>query len=139
MSTLSDKINQNIRDILLQYRHVAVVGVSEKPMRPSHQVAEYLLNNGYRIFPVNPMYKQVLGLECYPDLKHLPQKVDIVDIFRRPEDVLPIVEDAITIGAKVVWMQLGVVNEEAAQRALDAGLQVVMDRCIKIEHTRLFY
>lgn len=126
-----------ITEILNKYKSIAVVGISDSPMRPSHQVAEYLIHAGYKIIPVNPNLSEVFGLKCYPDLKSIPVKVDIVDVFRRPEHVLQIVEDSIEIGAKVIWMQLSVINHEAAEKAKIHGLKVVMDRCIKIEHRRL--
>ena len=131
----SNKINNKIPEILKSFRQVAVVGISDKPHRPSHYVSEYLLHAGFTIFPVNPRYEEVLGLKCYPTLSDIPHPVEIVDIFRRPDTVMPVVEEAIKIGAKVVWMQQGVINHEAAQKALDAGLLVVMDRCLKIEHS----
>lgn len=126
-----------IEDIVRQARTIAVVGLSPNPERPSYEVASYLKSQGYRIVPVNPTVAEVLGEKSYPDLKSIPEPVDVVDIFRRPEDVPPIVEQAIAIGAKAVWMQLGVVNEEAAHRARQAGLGVVMDRCLMVEHRRL--
>jgi predicted CoA-binding protein len=106
---------------------IAVVGISPRPERPSHYVALYLQEQGYRIIPVNPMLETVLGERCYPDLKSVPERVDMVNIFRRSEHVGPIVDDAIAIGAKYVWMQDGVVDEAAAARAREAGLLVVMD------------
>lgn len=127
-----------IKRILEEGKIVAVVGLSPKEDRPSHQVAEYLKEQGYKIIPVNPGHSEILGERCYPSLREIPGKVDIVDIFRRPEDVPPVVEDAIAIGAKVIWMQLGIVNEEAAARAKKASLSVVMDRCMLIEHKKLF-
>ncbi len=127
-----------LRRILAESRTIAVVGLSANWYRPSYFAAKYMQDHGYRIIPVNPAYEEVLGERCYPDLKDIPEPVDMVDIFRRAEQVPPIVDDAIAIGAKVVWMQLGVVNEEAAARAREAGLDVVMDRCVKIEHGRLF-
>jgi len=126
-----------IFDILTKYKSIAVVGLSDNPMRPSNQVATYLIKAGYKVYPVNPNHKQILGLTSYPDLKSIPVKIDIVDIFRRPEYVLPIVDDSIEIGAKVVWMQLGVINQEALVKAKSHGLKVVMDRCIKIEHRKI--
>jgi hypothetical protein len=123
--------------ILKTYRKVAVVGLSPKPDRPSHRVASYLKGQGYRIIPVNTYAKEILGETCYPHLSSIPEPVDVVDIFRRPEAVLPIVEDAIKIGAKAVWMQEGVINEEAASLAKEAGLLVVMDRCMLKEHRKL--
>ena len=123
--------------ILKTYRKVAVVGLSPKPDRPSHRVASYLKGQGYRIIPVNTYAKEILGETCYPHLSSIPEPVDVVDIFRRPEAVLPIVEEAIKIGAKAVWMQEGVINEEAASLAKEAGLLVVMDRCMLKEHRKL--
>ncbi len=127
-----------LRRILARHRTVAVVGLSANWHRPSNFAAKYLLQHRYRVIPVNPAYAEVLGERCYPDLKSIPEPVDVVNVFRRAEEVPPIVEDAIAIGAKVVWMQLGVVHEAAAARAREAGLEVVMDRCMKIEHARLF-
>ena len=127
------QVNQDIDQIVKDYRKVAAVGISDKPYRPSYDVARYLKNRGFTIFPVNPKLDRVLDLPCYPSLKDIPEPVEIVDIFRRPEFVLPVVEEAISIGAKVVWMQLGVVNEQAARLALEAGLKVVMDACLKVE------
>ncbi len=123
--------------ILKTYRKVAVVGLSPKPDRPSHRVASYLKGQGYRIIPVNTYAKEILGETCYPHLSSIPEPVDVIDIFRRPEAVLPIVDDAIKIGAKAVWMQEGVINEEAASLAKGAGLLVVMDRCMLKEHRKL--
>lgn len=114
-----------------------MVGLSPRPERPSHGVARYLIAQGYKVIPVNPTVDEVLGLKSYPDLKSIPEPVDVVDIFRRSEHVPPIVEQAIEIGAKAVWMQLGVMHAEAAARAEAAGLAVVMNRCISIEHQRL--
>jgi len=126
-----------IRKMLIDSRTIAVVGLSPKPHRPSHQVARYLMEAGYTIIPVNPGQNTILGLTCYPNLQAIPTPVDMVDIFRRPEAVLPIVEDAIDIGAKFIWMQEGIVNEDAAERAEEAGLAVIMDRCTKIDHMNL--
>ena len=123
--------------ILNGYRTVAVVGLSPDPNRPSHKVATYLAQHGYEIIPVNPDAPEILGKTSYPDLQSLPQSVEVVDIFRRSEEVLPIVDEAIKIGAKAVWMQEGVINEAAASRARDAGLLVVMDKCMLKEHRRL--
>ena len=124
-------------EILSFSRVVAVVGLSSKTDRPSYEVASYLKEQGYKIIPVNPMEKEILGEICYPDLASIPESVDVVDIFRRSEEVLPIVEEAIKIGAKAVWMQEGVVNGEAAARAREAGLLVIMDECMLKEHQRL--
>ena len=126
-----------IADILREARTIAVVGLSGKRFRPSYGVAEYMQRAGYRIIPVNPQESQVLGETCYPDLDSVPDAVDIVDIFRRSDYVPEIVEAAIRKGAKVVWMQEGVVHEQAAERARQAGLTVVMDRCILKDHRRL--
>lgn len=127
-------INKNIQEILRNYKKIAVVGISNNPDRDSHAVAKFMLARNYQIFPVNPNYNEVLGLKCFSELKDIPEKIDLVDIFRRSEFVEPIVEQAMEIGAKAIWMQLGVVNEKAAQAALAAGLEVVMNRCWKIEY-----
>jgi len=124
-------------EILNSSRVVAVVGLSAKPDRPSYRVADYLKTQGYRIIPVNPAESEILGELCYPDLASVPESVDVVDIFRRSEEVLPIVKEAIRIGAKAVWIQEGVINEEAAARAREAGLMVVMDKCMLKEHQKL--
>ena len=124
-------------EILNSSRVVAVVGLSAKPDRPSHRVADYLKAQGYRIIPVNPAESEILGELCYPDLASVPESVDVVDIFRRSEEVLPIVREAIKIGAKAVWIQEGVIDEEAAARAREAGLMVVMDKCMLKEHRKL--
>jgi len=129
---------EKLRRILATCRRVAVVGLSANWYRPSYFAAKYLIDHGYEVFPVNPNYEEVLGRRCWPDLASVPEQVDVVDIFQRPERVPELVEQAIAIGAKVVWMQLGVVHEAAAQRAREAGLEVVMDRCMKIEYARLF-
>ena len=126
-----------VAGILRSAHTIAVVGLSSKRYRPSYGVAEYLRGVGYRVIPVNPMEKEVLGEKSYPDLESIPEPVDIVDVFRRSEFVPEIVEAAIRKGAKVVWMQEGVVHEEAARRAEAAGLTVVMDRCILKDHRRL--
>jgi len=124
-------------EILNEYRNVAVVGLSTNPERASYGVASYLNEQGYNIIPVNPNAQKILGKTSYPNLSSIPESVEIVDIFRRSEEVLPIVEEAIKIGAKAVWMQEGVINEEAAAKARDAGLLVVMDKCMFKEHQRL--
>jgi len=126
-------------EILRASRTIAVVGLSNKRFRPSYGVAEYMKRSGYRIIPVNPGHSEILGETCYPDLDSIPEPVDIVDIFRRSEYVPPIVEAAIRIGAKAIWMQEGVYHEEAARRAEAAGLVVMMDRCILKDHRRLAY
>ncbi len=123
--------------ILNEYRTVAVVGASPNPERASHIVASYLMEHGYHVIPVNPNVQEILGKTSYPDLSSIPEKVEVVDIFRSSEKVMPIVDEAIKIGAKAVWMQEGVINEEAATKARDAGLLVVMDKCMRKEHQRL--
>ena len=128
---------RRVAEILKQSRTIAVVGLSSKRFRPSYGVAEYMQRAGYRIVPVNPEEREVLGEKCYADLDSVPEAIDIVDIFRRSEFVPEIVEAAIRKGAKAVWMQEGVIHEEAARRAAEAGLDVVMDRCILKDHRRL--
>ena len=129
---------QTLRRILRENRVIAVVGLSANWYRPSYFAAKYMMEHGYTIIPVNPAYKEVLGQKCYASLRDIPAKVDIVDCFRKTEEILPIAADAIAIGAKVLWQQLGVRNEAAARKAEAAGLDTVMDRCVKIEHARLF-
>ena len=123
--------------ILNSSRTIAIVGLSSKPDQPSYRVASYLKEQGYKMIPVNPAEQEILGERCYPDLASIPESIDVVDIFRRSEKVPPIVEEAIRIGANAVWMQEGVINEEAAARARKAGLMVVMDKCMRKEHQRL--
>ena len=125
-----------ITEILNKCKAIAVVGLSSNPMRPSHEVSAYMQSAGCRIIPVNPNETEVLGEKSYARLEDVPEKVDMVNIFRRPEEVPPVVESAIRIGAKVVWMQLGIENEEAAEMARAAGLAVVEDACILIEHKK---
>jgi predicted CoA-binding protein len=127
-----------LRRILMQNRTIAVVGLSANWYRPSYFAAKYMIEHGYTVIPVNPAYAEVLGQKCYPSLREVPQQVDIVDCFRRAEDIPVIAEEAIAIGAKVLWLQIGVINPEAVRRAEGAGLEVVMDRCVKIEYARLF-
>ena len=124
--------------ILERYRRIAMVGLSSNPFRPSHYAAIYLIAEGYDVIPVNPRESEILGRKCYPSLAAIPGPVEVVDIFREAEAAPAIVEEAIAIGAKVVWMQLGVIHEQAAECARAAGLEVVMDRCMKIEHARFF-
>jgi predicted CoA-binding protein len=124
--------------ILNKYKNIAMVGLSANQYRPSHFAAIYMLSYGYNIIPVNPAYQEILGRKCYPSLKEVPEKIEVVDVFRNSADVPPIAEEAIEIGAKVLWLQLGVINEAAALKAQQAGLEVVMDRCVKIEHARFF-
>lgn len=127
-----------IRAILLRCKTIAIVGISPKLSRPSHGVAAYMRSHGYRIIPVNPGVESVFGERCYASLEDIPEPVDAVVIFRRPEFVPPVVESAIRKGAKVVWMQEGITNEDAARRAREAGLEVVEDRCILKEHAKRF-
>ncbi|MFT4563767.1 MAG: putative CoA-binding protein [Gammaproteobacteria bacterium] len=127
-----------LRRILSDYRTVAVVGLSRNWHRPSNFAAKYLQDHGYRVIPVNPMYDQVLGETCYPDLSAVPDAIDVVDCFRATEEIPGLAAQAIAIGAKVLWTQLEIVNYDAARVARSAGLEVVMDRCMKIEHARLF-
>ncbi len=129
---------ESLRRILKENRVIAVVGLSADWFRPSYFAAKYLQEHGYRIIPVNPKYPEILGEKCYKSLRDIPEKIDIVDVFRKTADVLPIADDAIAIGAKVLWQQIGVQNVAAAERAEAAGLDAVMDRCVKIEHGRLF-
>ena len=140
MATGKDGLHSRPEDIpaiLKQYHSVAVVGLSPDPSRASHQVAEYLQSHGYRIIPVNPQCQEVLGEKCYASLKDIPEPVEVVDIFRKAEAIPGIVAEAIGVGAKVIWMQLGLESPEAAAQARAAGLQVVMNRCLKIEHAKL--
>ena len=127
-----------LRRILRSARTIAVVGLSAEWHRPSFFAAKYMQEHGYRIVPVNPRYPEILGERCHASLETVDVPIDIVDVFRRTEDVLPIARQAIAIGAKCLWQQIGVKNVEAARLASEAGLDVVMDRCVKIEHARLF-
>ncbi|MBX6391889.1 MAG: CoA-binding protein [Burkholderiales bacterium] len=129
---------EGLRRILSTYRTVAMVGLSADWFRPSNFAAKYLIEHGYTVIPVNPRYEEILGQKCYKSLRDIPVPVDVVDVFRKTEDVMPVAEDAIAIGAKVLWQQIGVLNYEAAAKAEAAGLETVMDRCMKIEHGRLF-
>lgn len=129
-------MSEDIEKILKTFRTIAVVGISNKLGRPSLTVANYLKSQGYDVIPVNPTITDVLGVKCYPDLESVPVDIDVVDIFRKPEDVMPVIESAIRKGAKAVWMQEGIVNEDAAAIAREAGLMVVMDRCMLKEHMK---
>lgn len=131
-----NEMDETISSILKMHT-IAVVGLSPKEDRPSIDVARYLLDHGYKIIPVNPGQDEILGHKCYPNLSAIPEPVDLVDVFRRPEHCPPIAQEAVAIGAKALWLQLGIVNDDAARIASNAGLLVVMDRCIKIEHARL--
>lgn len=127
-----------LRRVLRDSRTIAVVGLSAEWHRPSYFAAKYMQQRGYRIVPVNPKYPEILGETSYPDLKSIPFPVDLVDVFRKPQDCVPIAQDAVAIGARALWLQIGVINEEAQRVAEDAGLTVVADRCVKIEYARLF-
>ena len=127
-----------LRRVLQDNRVIAVVGLSPNWNRPSYFAAKYMLEHGYTVIPVNPGATEILGQKCYPDLAAIPVRVDLVDVFRKPEDAGPIADEAIRIGAKCLWLQLGVIHREAAGKAVAAGLDVVMDRCVKIEYARLF-
>ena len=135
MITLNQHVE--VEQLLRRTRTIAIVGLSPKENRPSNMVARYLLDAGYSIYPVNPGHTEILGKPCFPNLSSIPVKIDIVDIFRRSEEVLPFVEEAVRIGAAAVWMQLGIVNQLAADYARANGLAVIMDRCIKIDHLNL--
>jgi uncharacterized protein len=128
--------HETIRRILDECRTIAVVGLSSDPSRPSHGVSSYMRRNGYKVIPVNPNETEVFGEKAYPDLASVPEKIDLVDVFRRSDEAGKAVDEAIAAGAKAVWMQEGVIDSSAAQRALDAGLLVVMDRCWLKEHMR---
>lgn len=126
-----------LRKLLTDARTIAIVGASSNPARPSHGIMKKLLSAGYRIFPVNPNETEVLGQKAYPSLRDVPEKIDIVDVFRRAEDTPPIADDAVAIGAKTLWLQSGIVNDEAARRAKAGGLATIMDLCIGVEHSLL--
>jgi predicted CoA-binding protein len=127
-----------LRRILQDTRVIAMVGLSANWYRPSYFAAKYMLDHGYQVIPVNPSYGEVLGQKCYATLRDIPHKIDMVDCFRKSEEMPQIADEAITIGARVLWMQIGVINDSAAEKARKAGLEVVMDRCVKIEYARLF-
>jgi hypothetical protein len=134
--TIADLDARDRLRIILGARTVALVGVSANPIRSSNFVASYLVRTDFVTYPVNPMYDEVLGLKAYPSLRDLPEPPDIVDVFRKHSEIPGVVEEAIEVGAKVVWFQLGLRHDEAARMAVDAGLKVVQDRCLKIEHAR---
>lgn len=138
MSTFENPSDARIHDILATPRTIAVVGCSPDPDRDSHEIAALLKAKGHKIIPVNPTSKEILGERCFASLTDIPEPVDMVDVFRRPEHVDQIAADSITIGAKILWLQLDVINEPAARKAQAAGLTVVMDRCPAIEYRRLF-
>ena len=130
--------DQMMKEILLSAKTIASVGLSSNQQKESFWIVSYLKDQGYRIIPVNPTADEILGEKAYPDLSSIPEKVDVVQVFRKPEDVPPVVDEAIKVGAKVVWMQLGISNPEAAAKAEAAGLRVVQDRCMMEQHLRLF-
>ena len=134
---MTEKPEPEVTKILQNYRVVAVVGLSADPGRPSYQVAQYLQQHGYRIIPVNPGCQEILGEKCYPGLKDIPFPVEVVDIFRKVEAIPAIVDEAIAVGAKAIWLQLGLEEPLSAQKARQAGLQVVQNRCMKIDHAAL--
>lgn len=129
--------DQTMKAILQSAKTIASVGLSSNPEKESYWIASYLKEQGYHLIPVNPTADEILGEKAYPDLESIPEEIDVVQVFRRSEDVLPVVDSAIKAGAKVVWMQAGIVNEEAAQKAREAGLEVVMDACMRMTHQRL--
>ncbi len=133
MSTIAQ-----LRRILKNNHTIAIVGLSADWYRPSYFAAKYMQEHGYRVIPVNPKYTEILGEKCYPDLKSIPEKIDIVDVFRKSSDCAPIAKEAVAIGAKVLWLQLGVENDEAKEIAEKAGVEFVQNRCVKIEYARLF-
>ncbi len=126
-----------VRQILKDAKTIAVIGASTKPWRDSNSNMKFLMKAGYNVYPVNPKYQEVLGVQCFPNLTEVPEKIDIVDVFRRSEAVRGIADEAIGVKAKTLWTQYGVVNEEAAKIAEEAGMNVIMDRCILVEHRRL--
>ncbi len=136
-SMVPEMDDDRLRVMLRTSRVIALVGASQKQWRDSHKIMAYLMSAGYSVIPVNPKYDEVLGEPCYPDLPSPKREIDIVSIFRNPADLLPTIDEAIATRAKVVWMQTGVVNVEAAARAAAAGIAVVMDRCIAVDHRRL--
>lgn len=135
---MTGELSSRTRDLLTKYRRIAMVGVSGNPTRASYRALVHMKSKGYTVYPVNPGTEQILGLRCYSSLAEIGEPVDIVDIFRRGETVMPLVAEAKAIGAKVFWMQIGVHNDEAAKAAARAGMEVVADRCVKIEHCRFF-
>ena len=135
---MSGALSAQTRDILTKYRRIAMVGVSGNPTRASYRAMVHMKSKGYTVYPVNPSYDEILGIKCYASLLDIKEPVDIVDIFRKPDTVAPLVSEAQEIGAKVFWMQIGVINEDAAAQARAAGMEVVMDRCVKIEHCRFY-
>jgi predicted CoA-binding protein len=129
--------DQMMKEILLSAKTIASVGLSSNPEKESFWIVKYLQDQGYRIIPVNPTVDEILGEKAYPDLESVPEKIDVVQVFRKPEDVPPVVDSAIQVGARAIWMQEGIVHKAAAQKAREAGLQVVMDACMRVTHRRL--
>jgi uncharacterized protein len=129
--------DKTMKEILLSAKTIATVGLSSNPEKKSYGVAQYLKSQGYHVIPVNPTAPEILGEKSYPDLESIPERIDVVQVFRKPEDVPPVVDGAIKAGATVVWMQEGITNEESAQKARAAGLQVIMDACMRETHKRL--
>ena len=135
---MTGSLTERTKEILTTNRRIAMVGVSGSPTRASYRAMVHMLSKGYTVYPVNPRYEEILGVRCYGSLQEIDQPVDIVDIFRRGDTVMPLVDEAKHIGAKIFWMQIGVINEEAAAAAQAAGMEVIMDRCVKIEQCRFF-
>ncbi|MGC8595969.1 MAG: CoA-binding protein [Candidatus Kryptoniota bacterium] len=139
MTAFQNPDDRTIKQILKEAKTIAVVGASSNPARDSYRIMSYLMKNGYNVIPVNPNYEEVLGQKCFPTVESIGKPVDIVDVFRRSEAVNETAQDAIRAGAKVLWLQLWVINNDAAHFALKSGLKVIMDRCIMVEHQRLFH
>jgi len=137
MSQIENPPQEKMKEILTNAKTIAVVGLSPKEDRASNEVARYLQSKGYKIIPVNPMYPEILGEKSYSDLSQIPDKVDIIDVFRRPEQVGPVIDEAVKIDAPVVWLQLGIRNDPEAQKVIDTGKIIIQDRCILIEHKSL--
>ena len=135
---MTGSLSERTKEILTTNRRIAMVGVSGSPTRASYRAMVHMLSKGYTVYPVNPRYEEILGVRCYGSLQEIDQPVDIVDIFRRGDTVMPLVDEAKQIGAKIFWMQIGVINEDAATAAQEAGMEVIMDRCVKIEQCRFF-
>jgi predicted CoA-binding protein len=135
---MTGELSERTKTILTQYRSLAMVGVSGSPTRASYRAMIHMLSKGYTVYPVNPRYEEILGVRCYASLLDIDGQVDIVDVFRKPETVMPLVDEAKQIGAKVFWLQIGVINDEAKAKAEAEGMECVMDRCVKIEQCRFF-
>jgi len=130
--------NDQIKELLEKSKTIAVIGMSDKPERDSYRVAQYLIEKGYKVIPVNPMKETILGLKCYPDVKSVPEKIDIVDVFRKIDAVPEVVEEALEVNPGAIWLQLGLAHDESAQKACDKDITFVQSKCIKIEHKKLF-